>query len=154
MSCVKELFVDDDCTVAFCHWKVRIHLFSVHPLKKNNRNKLSSIVLLSGCSKISGFALSSAHFKWQRATVCVNIHYLAKKETSYHSDVNFVEVLRTRTANSLHSLPIDVSLRVGALVVSIILAANLLFAVEVFTKRHQVPLLSSIYQVIIFQFKC
>ena len=47
---------------------MRIHLFFVHPLEKNNGNKLSSIVLLSGCSKISGFALSSAHFKWQRAT--------------------------------------------------------------------------------------
>ena len=66
------LFPDrEKYTVAFCHWKVRIHLFFVHPLKKNNRNKLSSIVLLSGCSKISGFALFSANFKWQRATVRV-----------------------------------------------------------------------------------
>ena len=52
---------------------MRIHLFFVHPLKNNNRNKLSSIVLLSGCSKIGGFALFSAHYKWQRATVSILI---------------------------------------------------------------------------------
>ena len=63
-------------TAAFCHWKVRIHLFFVHSLKKNNRNKLSSIVLLSGCSKLSGFALFSARIKWQRATVYPNSNVL------------------------------------------------------------------------------
>ena len=68
-------------TVAFCHQKVRIHLFFVHPLKKNNRNKLTSIVLLSGCSKISGFALFSARFKWQRATVRATEHHFTNLST-------------------------------------------------------------------------
>ena len=65
----KRMAADEYHKVAICHWKVRIHLCFVHPLKKNNGNKLSSIVLLSGCSKIGGFALFSAHFKWQKATV-------------------------------------------------------------------------------------
>jgi len=71
------------------------YLFFVHPLKKNNRNKLSSIFILSGCSKISGFALFSAHFKWQRATVklavyCTFFYYIIK----YLPDNNAVPLMQ------------------------------------------------------------